>query len=184
MPAFQTAAVRQLCIATGVPAAAVFTAGVQPDNIIPARSGGNVDLQEESSDTLTFGVVFTPSSCRVCGDRRLLRHHARRRDRAARRRRAEHAEPLLPRAAGRSAAILPGRPSQPGHGLHHGPVLARCPAGEHRRARDLGHRPAGALWIGRGLRHGRRQPLRYQHRVDLHRRVRRHAHAGCARGEA
>jgi iron complex outermembrane receptor protein len=57
----QTAAVRAVCEATGVPAAAVFTAGVQPDNIIPVRSGGNVNLQEESSDTRTFGVVFTPS---------------------------------------------------------------------------------------------------------------------------
>ena len=60
----QTAAVRQLCVATGVPAASVFTAGVQPDNIIPSRSGGNVDLQEESSDTTTFGVVFTPTFLR------------------------------------------------------------------------------------------------------------------------
>jgi outer membrane receptor protein involved in Fe transport len=57
----QTAAVRAVCEATGVPPASVFTAGVQPDNIIPVRSGGNVDLQEESSDTRTFGVVFTPS---------------------------------------------------------------------------------------------------------------------------
>jgi iron complex outermembrane receptor protein len=56
----QTAAVRAVCEATGVPAAAVFTAGVQPDNIIPTRSGGNVNLQEESSDTRTLGVVFTP----------------------------------------------------------------------------------------------------------------------------
>jgi outer membrane receptor protein involved in Fe transport len=57
----QTAEVRALCEATGVPAASVFTAGVQPDNIIPTRSGGNVDLQEETSDTRTFGVVFTPA---------------------------------------------------------------------------------------------------------------------------
>jgi iron complex outermembrane recepter protein len=57
----QTDAVRQLCIATGVPANSVFTAGVQPDNIIPSRSGGNADLEEESSDTRTFGVVLTPS---------------------------------------------------------------------------------------------------------------------------
>ena len=56
----QTQAVRDLCIATGVPSTAVFTAGVQPDNIIPNRSGGNPNLQEESSDTRTFGVVFTP----------------------------------------------------------------------------------------------------------------------------
>ena len=47
----QTPEVRQLCIDTGVPAASVFTAGVQPDNIIPSRSGGNPNLQEESSDT-------------------------------------------------------------------------------------------------------------------------------------
>jgi len=57
----QTAAVRALCVATGVPAASVFTAGVQPDNIIPTRSGGNVDLQEETSDTTTLGVVFSPT---------------------------------------------------------------------------------------------------------------------------
>lgn len=57
----RTAAVRTLCEQTGVPAASVFTAGVQPDNIIPVRAGGNVDLQEESSDTTTLGIVFTPS---------------------------------------------------------------------------------------------------------------------------
>jgi iron complex outermembrane recepter protein len=59
--ASRTAELRALCEATGVPAAAVFTAGVQPDNIIPSRSGGNPDLGEESSDTRTFGVVFTPA---------------------------------------------------------------------------------------------------------------------------
>jgi iron complex outermembrane recepter protein len=57
----QSAAVRQLCIDTGVPATSVFTAGVQPENIIPTRSGGNPDLQEESSDTTTLGVVFSPT---------------------------------------------------------------------------------------------------------------------------
>ncbi|MEJ0085626.1 MAG: TonB-dependent receptor [Pseudomonadota bacterium] len=56
----QTEAVRAVCIATGVPAGSVFSAGVQPENIIPTRSGGNADLQEESSDTRTIGVVFTP----------------------------------------------------------------------------------------------------------------------------
>lgn len=59
--ASRTDAVRQLCVATGVPAAAVFTRGAQPDAIIPARSGGNPNLQEESSDTKTFGVVLTPA---------------------------------------------------------------------------------------------------------------------------
>jgi iron complex outermembrane receptor protein len=59
--ATRTAAVAALCIATGVPSGSEFTAGVQPDNIIPTRSGGNAALQEESSDTRTVGVVFTPS---------------------------------------------------------------------------------------------------------------------------
>lgn len=58
----RTDAVRDLCVATGVPLASVFTAGVQPDNVVPSRSGGNVNLQEESSDTRTFGVVFTPAA--------------------------------------------------------------------------------------------------------------------------
>jgi outer membrane receptor protein involved in Fe transport len=53
--------VRATCVATGVPADQVFGAGVQQENIIPARSGGNANLQEESSDTSTLGVVFTPS---------------------------------------------------------------------------------------------------------------------------
>lgn len=57
----QSAAVRQLCVDTGVPALSVFTAGVQPDAIIPVRAGGNPDLQEETSDTTTLGVVLTPS---------------------------------------------------------------------------------------------------------------------------
>ncbi len=56
----QSDAVRQLCIATGVPATSVFTDGVQPDAIIPNRSGGNPNLEEERSDTRTFGVVLTP----------------------------------------------------------------------------------------------------------------------------
>lgn len=58
----RTEAVRALCIATGVPADAVFTRGAQPDGIIPARAGGNPDLSEESSDTRTFGIVLTPSA--------------------------------------------------------------------------------------------------------------------------
>ncbi len=57
----RTPAVEQLCIATGVPAGSVFTTGIQPDNIIPNRSGGNPELAEESSDTRTIGIVFTPS---------------------------------------------------------------------------------------------------------------------------
>ncbi|KHL25469.1 TonB-dependent receptor [Croceibacterium mercuriale] len=56
----RTDAVRQLCIATGVPAGLVFGAGVQPNNIFPADFGGNPDLQEEVSDTWTGGIVVTP----------------------------------------------------------------------------------------------------------------------------
>jgi len=56
-------AVRDLCIATGVPSTSVFGAGVQsqPPGVMPVRTGGNVNLQEETSDTTTLGVVFTPS---------------------------------------------------------------------------------------------------------------------------
>jgi outer membrane receptor protein involved in Fe transport len=57
----QTAAVRAVCVANGVPAAAVFTAGVQPNSIIPADFGGNPNVGEEKSDTFTAGVVLTPS---------------------------------------------------------------------------------------------------------------------------
>jgi outer membrane receptor protein involved in Fe transport len=59
--ASQTAAVRAVCEATGVPASAVFQPGVQQNNVVPSRSGGNVNLSEESSDTRTIGVVFTPT---------------------------------------------------------------------------------------------------------------------------
>jgi outer membrane receptor protein involved in Fe transport len=57
----RTPEVEALCIATGVPAGTVFSAGIQPDNIIASRSGGNPNLEEESSDTRTFGVVLTPA---------------------------------------------------------------------------------------------------------------------------
>ena len=57
----RTAAVEALCIATGVPSTAVFSGSPLSDQLIPSLSGGNPDLQEESSDTRTIGVVFTPS---------------------------------------------------------------------------------------------------------------------------
>jgi iron complex outermembrane receptor protein len=56
----RTAEVAALCEQTGVPIGQSFTAGIQPDPIVPTRSGGNPNLHEESSDTQTFGVVFTP----------------------------------------------------------------------------------------------------------------------------
>lgn len=57
----QTAAVRQLCVQTGVPASAVFTAAVQPAEQIEALFGGNPLLGEEKSDTYTIGAVLRPS---------------------------------------------------------------------------------------------------------------------------
>lgn len=56
----RTTALRNFCIASGVPAAAVFTRGVQPNAQIQADFGGNPDVGEETSDTYTFGVVLQP----------------------------------------------------------------------------------------------------------------------------
>lgn len=56
----QTADVRAVCVATGVPAANVFTAVVQPNAFFPAISGGNPNVGEEKSDTWTAGFVFQP----------------------------------------------------------------------------------------------------------------------------
>jgi outer membrane receptor protein involved in Fe transport len=56
----RTAAVRATCIATGVPANAVFTAQVQPAAQIEGLFGGNPTLEEEVADTWTAGVVLRP----------------------------------------------------------------------------------------------------------------------------
>lgn len=56
----RTDALRQLCIATGVPAANVFQAFIQPNDQIQSAGGGNPNLQEEVSDTFTAGVVLRP----------------------------------------------------------------------------------------------------------------------------
>ncbi|MCW3848896.1 TonB-dependent receptor [Sphingomonas sp. LB-2] len=56
----QTAAIRAVCIANGVPAGSVF-GPIQPNNIIPFDSGGNPNVGAEKSDTWTAGVVLTPS---------------------------------------------------------------------------------------------------------------------------
>jgi outer membrane receptor protein involved in Fe transport len=60
----QTTAVRDLCIATGVPAGLVFDPAIQPSNFLTQVTGGNPNLSPESSDTTTFGVVYTPSYVR------------------------------------------------------------------------------------------------------------------------
>ncbi|WP_299309509.1 TonB-dependent receptor [uncultured Croceicoccus sp.] len=57
----QSDAVRDLCIATGVPADAVFTDAVQLNSQIEGQFGGNPNLEEETADTFTAGVVLQPS---------------------------------------------------------------------------------------------------------------------------
>lgn len=56
----RTAALRALCVATGVPQGAVFSAGVQPNVQIAAVNGGNDKLGPETANTITFGVVYAP----------------------------------------------------------------------------------------------------------------------------
>lgn len=51
---------RNLCLANGVSAAQVGTAAVQLNPQIPALFGGNPNLQEETSDSWTAGVVLQP----------------------------------------------------------------------------------------------------------------------------
>ena len=55
-----TGALRDLCVATGVPAASVGTSGIQPNFQITGIVGGNPDLQEETTDTYTIGAVLRP----------------------------------------------------------------------------------------------------------------------------
>ncbi|MCJ2185025.1 TonB-dependent receptor [Novosphingobium sp. 1949] len=50
-----------LCVATGVPGALVGDSSVQINTQIQGLFGGNPDLQEETSDSWTAGVVFTPT---------------------------------------------------------------------------------------------------------------------------
>lgn len=59
--ASRTQTLRDLCIASGVPAANVFTRAVQPATQIQADFGGNPNVGEETSDTYTVGVVIQPS---------------------------------------------------------------------------------------------------------------------------
>ncbi|MBB4659577.1 TonB-dependent receptor plug domain-containing protein [Parvularcula dongshanensis] len=58
----QTETLRALCIATGVPADRVFTAGVQPSPFLNQVRGGNPDLSAEESDTVTLGLILEPSA--------------------------------------------------------------------------------------------------------------------------
>lgn len=57
----QSEAIRALCIATGVPAANVFTSLIDPaSGQVETFSGGNPNLQEEEAETLTVGFVAEP----------------------------------------------------------------------------------------------------------------------------
>jgi outer membrane receptor protein involved in Fe transport len=60
----QTAALKAACVATGVPANAVFTSLVQASPFIDVFTGGNPSLSAETSNTRTFGTVITPSMVR------------------------------------------------------------------------------------------------------------------------
>jgi len=53
--------VRDLCIATGVPAGLVGSPALQPNEEIPGIFGGNPDLGEETSDTITLSMILTPN---------------------------------------------------------------------------------------------------------------------------
>lgn len=60
----QTAELKALCLATGVPTATVFTSAVQPTAFVYQTTGGNPNLSPETSNTTTVGLVWTPSYVR------------------------------------------------------------------------------------------------------------------------
>lgn len=53
-------ALRDLCIATGVPAGLVGQSAVQPNQEVPGIFGGNPNLDAETSDTFTASLIVTP----------------------------------------------------------------------------------------------------------------------------
>lgn len=55
-----TAAQKQLCLAQGVPAQFIDTLEVAQSQGFNVQSGGNINLAEETADTLTLGLVLTP----------------------------------------------------------------------------------------------------------------------------
>jgi iron complex outermembrane recepter protein len=58
------AAVEALCVAQGIPVAALATFE-QPNNQVRAIQGGNQELDPESADTYTFGLVWQPEFTNV-----------------------------------------------------------------------------------------------------------------------
>ncbi|MGB3807729.1 MAG: TonB-dependent receptor [Erythrobacter sp.] len=60
--ALTDATIRDLCLATGVPAGSLGVADdVQPNTQAPGLFGGNPDLEEETSNSWTAGVVLRPT---------------------------------------------------------------------------------------------------------------------------
>jgi iron complex outermembrane recepter protein len=55
-----TAAQKQVCLAQGVPAQFIDTLEVAQSQGFNVQSGGNLNLTEETADTLTLGLVLTP----------------------------------------------------------------------------------------------------------------------------
>lgn len=60
LTAAEVADLRAICIATGVPAAEVFSPNIQLNDQIEGSFGGNPNLQEEVGDTYTVGAVIRP----------------------------------------------------------------------------------------------------------------------------
>jgi iron complex outermembrane receptor protein len=56
----QTAAIRALCVVTGVPESAVFTTAVQPNAQVATLTGGNANLRPETPDPTALGLFNTP----------------------------------------------------------------------------------------------------------------------------
>jgi outer membrane receptor protein involved in Fe transport len=58
----QTAALKAMCVSTGVPAGNVWTTVVQDaSKLVGFVTGGNPALKAEASNTITFGTVLTPT---------------------------------------------------------------------------------------------------------------------------
>ena len=117
----QTAAVRAICLAQGVPAGAVFTAGVQPSNLVGNVSGGNPNLSAEQSETLAFGSVITPEFVRAGVERRLPASASTAIAQLGQRS-GQHRQPLLLHARGRRQHLLQSLQPRSQHRRHR----ARC----------------------------------------------------------
>jgi iron complex outermembrane receptor protein len=178
----QTAAVRAVCVATGVPAAAVFTPGVQSNTIIGNLTGRQSERRHREVGHLH--VRRGHHAARPSGSgrqRRLLQHRPGRRHLGPGRRAEQHAEPLLQHRPERLERVLPGDQAQPGHRRDRAALLRDDHQRQHRRPEDGRRRLRGQLPVQRRLRHAAPepgQPLRDRHGMDLDRRVHLDARPG------